>query len=376
MESRRISGSLASALMCASLLGLLVNAIPASAQSSPVATPPYKLSVFAKSPAGISQPDSIVQWNDSVIVGFQNHVAKDGTDGKFSTIVEFSLAGKVKRAFQVQGHNDGLRVIGDDDLWALQNEDANPNLVVIDLRSGKAKRYKFAPTPHGGGYDDIVVQNGNIYLTASNPNLDSAGVNVFPALVRATLSGDSVLLEPVLSGDAGAIDIPTGKTVKLNLTDPDSLTMDPRGNIVLDSQADSELVFIKHAFTDEQKVGRIHITSSVTGPGGATITLDDTTFAPNPKAFLLLTDVNADIIYRADAGTFGFEPGTAYSGSDTLGLLGTLNLDNGFLTPIISGFGSVRGLLFVSPDGDKHGDHRQLIAVLSLICFSRSGGQL
>ena len=357
MQIRNISGTIANAFTCAALLGLIWT-IPAAAQTTPVATPPYKLSVFAKSPTGISQPDSIVQWNDSVIVGFQNHVAKDGSDGKSSTIVEFSLGGKVKRSFEVPGHNDGLRVVGDDDLWALQNEDANPNLVVIDLRSGKAKRYKFAPTPHGGGYDDIVVQNGSVYLTASNPNLDSAGNNVFPALVRATLSGDNVLLEPVLSGDASVVDIPTGKTVKLNLTDPDSLTMDPRGNIVLDSQADSELVFIRHPLTDKQAVGRLNITSSVTGPGGATITLDDTAFAPNPKAFLLLTDVNAGVIYRIDAGTFGFEPGTAYSGSDTLGLLGTLNLDNGFVTPIITGFGSVRGLLFVSPDGDKDGDDK------------------
>jgi hypothetical protein len=358
MENRDTTRTPASCVICLFFLTLLVTAAPALAQTSPVANPPYKIGVFAKSPAGISQPDSIVQWNDSIIVGFQNHVAKDGTDGKSSTIVEFSLSGKVKRTFQVPGHNDGLRVVGGDDLWALQNEDANPNLVVIDLRSGKAKRYKFAPTPHGGGYDDIVVQNGNVYLTASNPNLDSAGVNVFPALVRATLSGDNVLLEPVLTGDASAIDIPTGKTVQLNLTDPDSLTMDPRGNIVLDSQADSELVFIKHAFTDEQKVGRLNITSSVTGPGSATITLDDTAFVPNPKAFLLLTDVNAGVIYRIDAGTFGFEPGTAYSGSDTLGLLGTLNLDNGFVTPIITGFGSVRGLIFVSPDGDKDGDDK------------------
>jgi hypothetical protein len=161
-----------------------------------VATPPYKISVFAKSPNGISQPDSIVRWHDSVIVGFQNHVAKDGTDGKSSNVVEFSLLGKVKRTFQVPGHNDGLRVVGEDDLWALQNEDANPNLVVIELATGKAKKYQFAPTPHGGGYDDMVVLNGKVYLSASNPNLDSLGNNVFPALVRASSRGIAFSLNP------------------------------------------------------------------------------------------------------------------------------------------------------------------------------------
>jgi hypothetical protein len=33
-----------------------------------------------------------------------------------------------------------------------------------------------------------------VYLTASNPNLNSAGVNVFPALVRAHLDKGMVLL--------------------------------------------------------------------------------------------------------------------------------------------------------------------------------------
>jgi hypothetical protein len=264
----------------------------------------------------------------------------------------------VKRAFSVPGHNDGLRVVSDDDLWALQNEDANPNLVVIELRTGKSKQYKFPPAPHGGGYDDMVVQDGKVYITASNPNLNAMGINVFPALVRASLSGDNVLLEPVLYGDAGAIDIPSGATVKLNLTDPDSLAIDPRGNIVLDSQADSELVFIRHPLTDKQKVGLLKLTSSATGAGGATITVDDTAFARNPKAFLLVTDVSAGVIYRIDAGTFGFEPGTAYTTSDTLGLVGTLDLDNGFVTPIATGFGSTRGLLFIAPDRDRDGDDR------------------
>jgi len=343
---------------CGVLLALLAIALPAAAQTSPVANPPYTIKIFAKGPAGTSQPDSIVQWGDHIIVGFENGVAKDGTDGKSSTIVQSSLSGKVERTFSVPGHNDGLRVIGEDDLWAVQNEDANPNLVVIHLNAGTKKQYKFPPTPHGGGNDDMVVKNGEVFTTASNPNLDTMGNNVFPALVRASLSGTSVLVEPVLDGNASATDISTGTAVTLYLTDPDSLTIDPRGNILLDSQADSELVFIRHPFTGERKVGRLKITSAVTGPMNATITLDDTAFAPNPKAFLLVTDVGAGLIYRIDSETFGFEPGTAYSASDTLGLAGTLNLDNGVVTPVVTGFGSARGPLFVSPDGDKDGDDK------------------
>jgi hypothetical protein len=335
---------------------LLSVAAATTAEAQPTASPPYAVAVFAQSPAGASQPDSIVQWHDSVIVGFQNHVAKDGTDGKSSTIVEFSRDGTVKRSFKVPGHNDGLRVVDHEFLWALQNEDANPNLVVINLRSGMQTQYQFPPTPHGGGYDDIAVRRGRVYLTASNPNLDANGVNDFPALVRATLSGSSVILQPVLSGNASATDITTGKTVSLNLTDPDSMTVDPHGTIVFVSQADSVLVFVRHPGATEQAVGVLPLSSSATGAGGALITIDDTAFAPEANASLLVTDVAGGVIYRIDRtvlGSRGFEPGRGYSASDSLGLVGTLNLDNGFIAPIVTGFGSARGLLFLSADTDR-----------------------
>jgi hypothetical protein len=349
MIARKILRHLPSLFTAGAFLFCFLDLSSGASAQGPVAQPPYKLSVFAKSANGYSQPDSIAQWRDSVFVGFQNHVAKDGTDGKSSTIVQYSLSGNVRRTFTVPGHNDGLRIIGEDDLWALQNEDGNPNLVVIELESGHAKKYGFAATVHGGGYDDMVLKNGDVFITASNPNVNALGVNVFPALVRARLSGNMVTVEPVLNGNANATDIPTGATVPLNLTDPDSMTIDPRGNIVLDSQADSELVFIRHPFSDHQQVGRLIITK----PSGDKTTLDDTAFAPSGKTFLLFTDVGADTIYRLDCPPFGFEPGVAYSASDTDGFVGTLNLDNGRVTPIVTGLSSGRGMLFVRPD-DEH----------------------
>jgi hypothetical protein len=73
---------------------------------------------------------------------------------------------------------------------------------------------------------------------------------------------------------------------------------------------------------------------------------------------MLVSDVTAGVVYRIDAGTFGFEPGTAYTTSDTLGIVGTLNLDNGFITPVVTGFGSTRGMIFIAPDDDKDGDDK------------------
>lgn len=343
------------ASVAASALSLaILSSGPASAQT---ASPPYTLSVFAKSvtgPTGYTQPDSIVLWRDSVLVGFQNHVAKDGTDGKSSTIVQYSQSGAVERTFTVKGHNDGLRIVGDDQLWALQNEDANPSLAIIDLRTG-SQTVLFPPAPHGGGYDDMRVFRGNVYMTASNPNLDASGNNVFPALVRVRIAGGAIHLDTVLLGNATATDIPSGKPVTLNLTDPDSLSVDPRGNLVVNDQQDAQLVFVRHPLSDDQTASSLNITSAA-GP----TTVDDTAFAPAGRSFALFSDVSGDTIYRLDADTLGFEPGTAYSTSDTAGIVAVLNLDNGVLTPIATGFVSTRGMVFVKPEGedDEDGDHR------------------
>jgi hypothetical protein len=160
-----------------------------------------------------------------------------------------------------------------------------------------------------------------------------------------------VWLDPVLYGNAAALDIATGTSVTLNLQDPDSLTVDPRGNIVLNSQADAELIFIRNAQSNHPKVGVLNITV-----GGVSATLDDTAFVPDHGTYMLFADVTGGIIYKIENEQFGFEPGTVYSTSDTLGIVGQLNLDNGVVTPIATGFISTRGLIFVTPTEGNHED--------------------
>jgi hypothetical protein len=129
------------------------------------------------------------------------------------------------------------------------------------------------------------------------------------------------------------------------------LAVDPRGNVVLNSQGDAELIFIRHPFSHTPVVGRLDITL-----GGVPTTVDDTAFASCPRGFLLFSDVRGDTVYRIDNPTFGFEPGTAYSTSDTAGIVAVLNVDNGVLTPIATGFISTRGAIFIVPDKDDGKD--------------------
>jgi hypothetical protein len=175
-------------------------------------------------------------------------------------------------------------------------------------------------------------------------------VNVFPALVRVQVNGRSGALDvqPVVMGNAGSIDLPSGGAVSLNLTDPDSMTIDPRGNIVFTSQADGLIVFVANLGTPGQQVASLNVTA-----GGAMTTVDDTAFVPSGASFMLLSDVAGDTVYRLDRPLLGFEPGTAYSTSDTTGVVALLNLDTGALTTIASGFKSTRGIAFITPvDGD------------------------
>lgn len=147
--------------------------------------PGYSVTTFATPPnLGIvhdSGPDSIAvdQSGKHVFVGYNNGTAKDGTDGKTSTIVEFSAGGTVLHYWQTPGHNDGLKIDPETGkVWALQNEDGNPNLVVINPKTTAAIAYTFAAPDNGGtgtpgGYDDIAFLHDKVYLTESNPDPSS-----------------------------------------------------------------------------------------------------------------------------------------------------------------------------------------------------------
>jgi hypothetical protein len=82
------------------------------------------------------------------------------------------------------------------------NEDGHPALYTLDPVTHTSTKYSLK-APHGGGYDDIAFLGGHVYLAASNPTLNSIGVNVFPAIVEVTLNPDhSTTLRPILQGAA------------------------------------------------------------------------------------------------------------------------------------------------------------------------------
>lgn len=321
-------------------LALALCFLSAAALAQVTAVPPYSVSAFATSVANVYfQPDSIAVLGGHIFVGFGDGAAPDGSDGKSSTIVEYDRTGNVITTYTVKGHNDGLRVNPrTKELWAMQNEDGNPNLVIINPETRKHKIYTFGPTPHGGGYDDIAFRGEEVFLSASNP---ANNPNNAPAIVRAELHGNMVTVSPVLMGTAIATDIPTDTPVSLNLQDPDSMIFDPFGDLVLDSQADAELIILHHAGQIDQSVYHLGLTLN-----GSAVQIDDTIFARSSHGVILVSDRDGETVYAITTDLFS--PAAAYSATPTS--VGRLDLDTGVLTNVVTGMVSPHGMAFIKDD--------------------------
>ena len=331
----------------------LFGVVPAFGQASaPTPEPGYTLSVFATGVAGqYTAPDSIAVFKNHVYVGFGDGNDPTGADGKSNMIVEYTRTGQKVFSFTVKGHNDGMKLNPyTQKLWVLQNEDANPSLVVFDPETRQKQVYTFAAQPAaGGGYDDITFHNGKVYLSASNP---ANNPNNEPAIVQVELvNGQVVVVKPVLEGNASATDVLTAQTVTLNLQDPDSMTTTPGGQLLLDSQGDSELVMVQNPGTTHQSALQIPLSSPYGQPQ-----VDDTIFTQANEGFILMSDEPTNTIYKITKKG-GFVPGVAYTAgvagsSAAQGFVGRLDLEFGQLTPIASGLQSPHGMAFVKTGDD------------------------
>lgn len=337
------------------------SSIPGTATASG-----FSLSVFAKGPATSNKPDSLVLLGSSVYIGYQNAGdVKDGSKpGLMNEVVQYDLSGNVLKTYNVPGHVDGLLARGDltpNALWVMANEDGNPELTIINLGDGSQKSYQATVNPpaHGGGYDDMQLINGVVYVSASNPTTPGAAP---PTVVSLTLNANGTTFDvaPVLAGNAQATDItpsvggsanPTYNTlVPLALSDPDSEGIDPAGDLVLDSQADGKLVFIANPGA-HQTVSVLTLTLYNDKDGPVT-PVDDTRWVPaagaSGKTFMLFSDAS-NTTYRVDGP---FNTGDAYSAGQ--GQVMQLDTKTGHLTPFVAGIGNAaalqdpHGILFVA----------------------------
>ena len=107
-----------------------------------------------------------------------------------SNVVQYDFKGNIINNFTIVGHDDGLRYNPrTNTLWAVQNEDGNSNLSIINLWTGKQEIFQIGTGPHGGGYDNFDFSNNSVYLSASAPTINS---KTAPAIVSLQMSREGV----------------------------------------------------------------------------------------------------------------------------------------------------------------------------------------
>ena len=344
-----------------------LTSIPSSVQAT---ASNYSLSVFAPA-QGSLRPDDILQLGSNIFIVYQdNNINPDGTlaagvTAAQSEVLEFDINGNILQTFDVPGHPDGLVSVNATTVWVSCNEDANPIISVIDTTTNTVKNLAsdVATLPHGGGFDDMKLINGVVYASASNPTVTMAptpnlspystdssgatlayGVSTVPAVYALTANSDGTTFHatPTLLSSTPATLLPGNTPVTLNMTDPDSSAIDPNGDLVVDSQQDSELVFIHGVGTASQSVDVLPLTLY-----GNPWPVDDTRWSPSTgSSFMLLSDNGQLIVYRVDY-LGGFPASQAYSAGQ--GTLLETNTKTGAMVPIFVGMKTPHGLIFVTP---------------------------
>ena len=356
------------------MMAILVSPVGISAQT-PTAVAPYTITTFATAPSGVTAPDSVTFSATNVFVGYGNGGAPDGSGGAMSNIVEYDMKGNLVKNFTVVGHNDGLRYNPrENNLWALQNEDGMATLIIINLKNGDQKTYTLGTGPHGGGYDDIDFNNSSIFLSASAPTLipDAA-----PAIISIKLKGKTVVSTGILNGNASVTNVLTGEPDTLNLTDPDSMIVDPVGELVMTSQGDGELIVVQHPGLPCQNAFVVPL-SSTAGPDAAETQLDDTVFTTQSAGELLVADKGLNTVYAITAPYFAaaaysavqvFVPPTA--ANPTASFVGQTDLTTGVVTPIVNGMGNPGGMAFI-PSGVDLEKFVKAFAAVPEVCPARA----
>src|SRR6516225_10386883 len=120
---------------------------------------------------GTTQPDSTYFGLGSVWISYQNGADSTGLFGS-STVVRYSPTGVVQQTWSIQGNVDGLRIDPTGLVWALQNNDGNSTLTVINPVSHATTLYTYGSSytnVANRGFDDVVFTHGNTFLSETNP---------------------------------------------------------------------------------------------------------------------------------------------------------------------------------------------------------------
>jgi sugar lactone lactonase YvrE len=296
--------------------------------------------VFATGgPISSTSPDSVVFGDGSLWVSYQNGADSTGASGS-STVVRYSPSGSVQNTWSIAGNVDGLRIDPSGQVWALQNNDGNSALTVINPATNGTTSYSYGNTytnVANRGFDDVEFLNGLAYLSQTNPASSTDPIiNVLTSGLASPLQ-----VAGILNSTFTGTNLATGTMASTTITDPDSLVLDLSGDLVLTGEADQEIVFVHNPGAPNQTESFIVLL----GTNGQAINgfPDDTVFPNAANGIFYVTDTGANTVYALTAT--GLAPGSVYV--DVGNEFGQLNLSTGVVTPIFTGV-SPHGVVFVA----------------------------
>jgi hypothetical protein len=309
-------------------------------------------STFAVAPSGATAPDSITSGNGSIWVEYGNgasSTATPGTDGS-STIVQYSNLGAIENTYTISGSVDGLKSDpATGKVWALQNQDGNSKLTLINPATGQVSSELGYGTGYvygansSRGFDDVAFGHGKVFLSETNPA--NTGDPVVVQLLNGNAPSGILDTQSILRlGDTGT-NLTTGATNQaLPLSDPDSLKTLPDGSLLLTSGGDSSFIFIHHPGAANQSESFITLPSSLGSPDDAIMpTASSGTFyisagTDNRVVAIKATDLNIHDLYASVGNA-----------------LDQIDPQTGTVTKVAGGITGAHGLLFVPSGGGYSG---------------------
>ena len=135
--------------------------------------------------------------------------------------------------------------------------------------------------------------------------------------------------------------------------DPDSLKLTPSGDLMLSSDADSQLIFVGQPGTMKQSVSFLTLLDPSTGL--AVSGVDDAVFATADKGSFYLSDTHNNRILKIDAANLAI--GSLYASLGGLNEFATVDIHTGLVTALVSNLNGPHGLEFLPNTEDSQGDN-------------------
>jgi predicted secreted protein len=307
-----------------------------------------KVSTFGNAPKGATAVDSITTADGSVVVEYGNHTPSDGSGGPkaFSTIVQYDRTGKLTKTYAITGSVDGLKYNPyTGQIWALQNQDGNSTISIIDPKSGRVTGPLGFANPSGTrGYDDVVFKGNKVFLSYTNPA--TVGDPTLVELVNGDRPTGTLVTSTVLAFGATGFDTVTGKTETIPQTDPDSLKLAPNGDLLLTGGADGTIIDVQNPGSATQAVAFTTVIDPATGKAASG--LDDVIKPGATSGTFYLTDTATNEIYSFHAT--GLNTNDYYASVSSLKSFGQVDPTTGAFTALVDA-GNAPGMNFSSPHG-------------------------